>query len=127
MADHNISERIEKLREQINHHNYCYFVLNQPEIADADYDILFRELRELESANPDLIIIDSPTQRVGTKPAEEFTAVVHPLPMLSLANAFSREEFDSWYQRTSTLLESCLLYTSPSPRDATLSRMPSSA
>lgn len=106
MADHNISERIEKLREQINHHNYCYFVLNQPEIADADYDILFRELRELESANPDLIIIDSPTQRVGTKPAEEFTAVVHPLPMLSLANAFSREEFDSWYQRTSTLLES---------------------
>jgi len=73
------SERIDLLREQIRYHNYRYYVLDEPEILDSEYDLLFRELQELEEAWPDLVTADSPTQRVGAEPAEEFTSYRHAL------------------------------------------------
>jgi len=99
-------QRISKLRELINHHNYRYYVLDSPEISDAEYDELMRELTRLEQAHPDLVTPDSPTQRVGAAPVEAFGVVEHPQPLLSLANAFSDEELDAWYRRASNLLGS---------------------
>jgi len=89
--------RINKLREQIEHHNYQYYVLDRPEIPDAEYDRLFRELQELEAQHPELVTPDSPTQRVGGAPLAAFEEVEHRIPMLSLDNALSPEamvEFD---------------------------------
>jgi DNA ligase (NAD+) len=97
-------ERIEKLRAEINHHNYRYYVLDSPEISDAEYDELMRELQKLEEEYPQFLTPDSPTQRVGAAPVEAFGVVEHPLPLLSLANAFSREELVAWYNRVSKLL-----------------------
>ena len=91
--------RVEELREQINHHSYRYHVLDEPEVADAEYDLLVRELQQLEDQFPELITPDSPTQRVGGAPADLFAPVEHRAPMLSLDNAFSYEELDSWAQR----------------------------
>jgi DNA ligase (NAD+) len=99
-------QRINKLRELINYHNYRYYVLDSPEISDAEYDELMRELEQLEEAHPELITPDSPTQRVGAAPVEAFGVVEHPQPLLSLANAFSDEELDAWYRRASNLLGS---------------------
>jgi DNA ligase (NAD+) len=104
MAD--VKQRINKLRELINHHNYRYYVLDSPEISDAEYDEFMRELQQLEEAHPELITPDSPTQRVGAAPVEAFGVVEHPQPLLSLANAFSDEELDAWYRRASNLLGS---------------------
>lgn len=84
--------RIAELRETLNHHNYCYYVLDKPEIPDSEYDRLFRELQKLEEAHPDLITPDSPTQRVGAAPIKSFGEIRHEIPMLSLDNAFSGEE-----------------------------------
>ena len=81
-------QRIEKLRELINYHNYRYYVLDSPEISDAEYDQLMRELVKLEEQYPELITSDSPSQRVGAAPVEAFGVVEHPLPLLSLGNAF---------------------------------------
>ena len=100
MAD--VQQRINKLRELINHHNYRYYVLDSPEISDAEYDEFMRELKQLEEAHPELVTPDSPTQRVGAAPIEAFGVVQHPQPLLSLANAFSDEELDAWYRRAST-------------------------
>ena len=97
-------KRIEELRARINHHNYLYYVLDSPEISDAEYDQLMRELKKLEEQYPQLITPDSPTQRVGAAPVEAFGVVEHPLPLLSLGNAFSKEELIAWYTRTSKLL-----------------------
>ncbi len=97
-------ERIAKLREIINHHNYRYYVLDSPEISDAEYDDLMKELRELEAEHPELITPDSPTQRIGAPPVEAFGVVEHPQPLLSLANAFSYEELAAWHKRVSNLL-----------------------
>jgi len=83
---------IEKLREEILHHNYLYYVLNSPEISDQEYDELLRRLEALEKEFPDLITPDSPTQRVGAPPAEEFSTYRHRVPMLSLNNAFEAAE-----------------------------------
>jgi DNA ligase (NAD+) len=99
-------QRISKLRELINHHNYRYYVLDSPEISDAEYDELMRELTRLEEAHPELITPDSPTQRVGAAPVEAFGVVEHPQPLLSLANAFSDEELDAWHRRASNILGS---------------------
>ncbi|MGB3933168.1 MAG: NAD-dependent DNA ligase LigA, partial [bacterium] len=85
-------QRIEELRRIIEHHNYRYYVLDAPEISDAEYDALLRELERLEEAHPELITPDSPTQRVGGEPLAAFATVEHPLPLLSLANAFTEEE-----------------------------------
>ena len=94
-----VKERIEQLRAQINHHNYRYYVLDSPEISDAEYDELIKELKQLEEQYPQFLTPDSPTQRVGAAPVEAFGVVEHPLPLLSLGNAFSHEELLAWYTR----------------------------
>jgi len=99
-----IKERIEKLRAEINRHNYLYYILDSPEISDAEYDELMRELKQLEEQYPQFLTSDSPTQRVGAAPVEAFGVVEHPLPLLSLGNAFSKDELLAWYTRTSKLV-----------------------
>jgi len=99
-----VKERIEQLRAQINHHNYRYYVLDSPEISDAEYDLLMQELKQLEEEYPRFLTSDSPTQRVGAAPVEAFGVVEHPIPLLSLGNAFSQEELIAWYTRTSKLI-----------------------
>lgn len=85
-------KKIDKLREAIDEHNYRYYVLDAPTISDAEFDVMLRELQDLEQQYPDSITPDSPTQRVGAPPSTAFTEVVHAVPMLSLANAFDRQE-----------------------------------
>jgi DNA ligase (NAD+) len=99
-----VKKRIEELRAEINHHNYRYYVLDSPEISDAEYDEMMRELQELEAEYPQFLTPDSPTQRIGAAPVEAFGVVEHPLPLLSLGNAFSDEELVAWYQRTLKLV-----------------------
>jgi len=99
-----IEHRIEELRETINHHNYRYYVLDNPEISDAEYDTFMRELKRLETERPELIAPDSPTQRVGAPPVESFGVLEHPEPLLSLANAFSCEDLAAWHKRATNLL-----------------------
>jgi len=100
-----VKQRIEELRAAINHHNYRYYVLDSPEISDAEYDELMRELKQLEAQHPELITPDSPTQRIGAPPVEAFGVVEHPEPLLSLANAFSYEELAAWHRRATNMLE----------------------
>lgn len=95
----NIKIEINKLRDQINEHNYKYYILDQPSVPDAEYDRLLRELKSLEEKHPEYITPDSPTQRVGAKPAAYFAALEHRLPMLSLDNAFSDEEVIAFDKR----------------------------
>ena len=91
--------RAAELREQLNYHNYRYYVLDDPEIPDAEYDRLLRELQDLEAAHPELVTADSPTQRVGVTPQAEFGKVRREIPMLSLANAYSEEELADFDRR----------------------------
>lgn len=91
--------RIEQLTQQLNHHSHQYYVLDQPEIPDAEYDRLFRELQALEAQFPELKKIDSPTQRVGGEALDAFTQVEHRIPMLSLSNVFDKQELDDFYKR----------------------------
>ncbi|HEY7467783.1 MAG TPA: NAD-dependent DNA ligase LigA [Dehalococcoidia bacterium] len=97
--------RVEELRSQINYHDYRYHVLDSPEISDAEYDALVRELRELEARHPELITPDSPTQRVSGQPIEAFGVVEHRQPLLSLGNAFSEDELRAWFRRVTNLAE----------------------
>ncbi|MFC1988054.1 NAD-dependent DNA ligase LigA [Chloroflexota bacterium] len=97
-------EKIKHLKAQINHHNYRYYVLDSPEISDAEYDELMRELKQLEEKHPELLTPDSPTQRVGAASVEALGVVEHRYPLLSLGNAFSDDELLSWYNRVSRLL-----------------------
>ncbi|MGB9823788.1 MAG: NAD-dependent DNA ligase LigA [Candidatus Hydrothermia bacterium] len=99
MSKEEAKKRIEELREQINYHNYRYYVLNSPVISDAEYDELMRELQELESMYPDLITPDSPTQRVGAPPQEEFGTIEHEIPMLSIQDARNEEEIREFDRR----------------------------
>ncbi|MBE3578563.1 MAG: NAD-dependent DNA ligase LigA [Caldanaerobacter subterraneus] len=92
-------KRIEELREKINYHNYRYYVLDQPEISDYEYDMLMRELIELEEKYPEFKTPDSPSQRVGGEPLDEFEPFTHIVPMLSLANAFTAEEIKDFDRR----------------------------
>jgi DNA ligase (NAD+) len=92
------------LREQLNHHNYRYYVLDDPEVPDAEYDRLFRELQALEERYPALVSSDSPTQRVGAKPLAAFAEVQHVVPMLSLGNAFDDTEVLAFGRRVSEKL-----------------------
>jgi len=94
-----------RLREQIDRHNYRYYVLDDPEVADAEYDRLMRRLETLESEHPELLTPDSPTQRVGAKPSEKFAVVVHRKMMLSLANAMDPEEMFKFDQRIKRFLK----------------------
>ena len=97
-AKTHLAEEIARLREQIRHHDYRYYVLNQPEIADAEYDRLLRQLIELEAQAPQLIAPDSPTQRVGGAPVETFKPVRHATPMVSLDKAFIEAEVRAWHE-----------------------------
>ncbi|HLY43122.1 MAG TPA: NAD-dependent DNA ligase LigA [Terracidiphilus sp.] len=96
-------QRIEKLREELRRHEHLYYVMDAPEISDAEYDKLMNELKKLEAEHPDLLTPDSPTQRVGGKPAEGFRKVRHSRPMLSLDNAYSEEELADWDRRVHQL------------------------
>jgi len=94
-----VAQRVETLRAQIQHHNRRYHELDDPEISDADYDALVRELRGLEEEFPELLTADSPTQQVGSAPSSLFAPVAHRQPMMSLDNAFSGEELEAWGAR----------------------------
>ena len=98
-------EKLDSLKDQIRHHNYRYHVLDDPEVPDAEYDRLMRQLQALEKANPELITADSPTQRVGDEPVAAFGTVRHQVPMLSLDNAFTADELHDFHRRVSERLE----------------------
>jgi len=104
MVTETIRKRVEKLREEIEYHNYRYYILDQPEISDAQYDRLLRELEKLEEQYPELRTPNSPTQRVGAPPLEEFKIVRHTIPMLSLANAFDETEAKEFDKRVKKFL-----------------------
>ncbi len=97
------ARRAEKLRSELRRHEHLYYVLDAPEITDAEYDALMNELKQIEAAHPELLTPDSPTQRVGGKPAEGFKKVRHSRPMLSLDNAYSAEELAAWEARVRDL------------------------
>jgi DNA ligase (NAD+) len=97
------AEEIAELRRQINEHDYRYYVLNAPVVADVEYDALLKRLRELEAEHPDLITPDSPTQRVSGQPAEGFAEYVHKRPMLSLDNSYSIDDLRDWAKRCEKL------------------------
>ena len=99
MSEKNLQKRVEELRELIEHHNYCYYVLDAPEISDNDFDLLFRELQEIESGHTEYQDGNSPTQRIGAPPLESFIQRAHSLRMYSLDNGFSDEEFNAFVQR----------------------------
>ncbi|MBS1820527.1 MAG: NAD-dependent DNA ligase LigA [Acidobacteria bacterium] len=92
-------QKIEALREELRHHEHLYYVLDAPEISDAEYDALMNRLKKLEEEHPELVTADSPTQRVGGKPRDGFAKMGHSRPMLSLDNAYSEEELRAWDQR----------------------------
>jgi DNA ligase (NAD+) len=97
--DKGIKQEIEKLRDEIRHHDYRYYVLDQPEISDKEYDVLLNKLKGLERAHPDLVTPDSPTQRVGGEPLKGFKTISHKVRMLSLDNAYSFDELKEWDER----------------------------
>jgi len=94
-----VLRRAQRLRAEIAHHDYRYYVLDDPEVPDVEYDRLMRQLRELEAAHPDIVTSDSPTRRVSGTPAAEFGQVQHGVPMLSLDNGFSEEELRAFDRR----------------------------
>jgi DNA ligase (NAD+) len=99
LAQQDLATRAEELREQIRHHEHAYYVLDLPEISDAEFDALFLELRRIEDEKPELVTADSPTQRVGGEASEQFAKVRHRSPMLSLQNAFDEEEIRAFDRR----------------------------
>jgi len=105
MVARGVEERIRELRRQIRHHDHRYYVLDDPEVSDARYDALLRELRELETAHPELVVPESPTQRVAGAPAEGFGEVVHAVPMLSIDNAFSEDDLRDFDRRVRERLD----------------------
>lgn len=96
--------RLEELTDQLNYHSYRYYGLDAPEIGDHEYDLLMRELKEIESRHPEWIAANSPSQRVGSEPREGFGRVSHPAPMLSLSDAFGEEELWTWFDRVRKLV-----------------------
>ncbi len=98
-----VARRVEELRTELRRHEHLYYVMDAPEISDAAYDTLMNELKKLEAEHPELVTPDSPTQRVGGKPAEGFKKVRHSRPMLSLDNAYSAEELADWDRRVHEL------------------------
>ncbi len=105
MSAAKVSKRAEALREQLRYHNHRYYVLDDPEIPDAEYDRLLRELQALEAEHPELITTDSPTQRVGAEPLKAFGEVRHEVPMLSLDNAFSLDDMANFDRRVRERIE----------------------
>ena len=105
MTQTEVRKKITDLREQLNLHSYRYYVLDDPDITDAEYDRLFRELQQLEAQYPGLVTPDSPTQRVGGAPLKGFETVEHRQPMLSLDNALNEQEMRDFDARLHRLLE----------------------
>jgi DNA ligase (NAD+) len=101
-----VREKIESLRQALTHHSHRYYVLDAPEISDEEYDRLLTELKRLEQEHPELVTPDSPTQRVGATPADAFSVVHHPVPLLSLANAFAPGDLTSWWKRVAARIGS---------------------
>jgi len=97
-------DRVEKLKKEINYHRYLYHVLDRPDISDSAFDTLKNELEELELEFPELITVDSPTQRVGGKPLDKFQKFTHPAPMLSFSDAFSIKEMEEWAKRNEKIV-----------------------
>ena len=100
-----VKEQIERLRKELDRHNYNYYVLNAPEISDQEFDRMMRELQDLEAAHPEFDDPDSPTKRVGSDLNQEFVQVPHRYPMLSLANTYNKQEVEDFYERVRTGLE----------------------
>src|ERR1700722_14756040 len=96
-------KKIESLRDKIRHHEYLYYVIDQPEISDAEFDKLMQQLKGMEAEHPELITADSPTQRGGGKPREGFVKVPHSSPMLSLDNTYNEDELRAWERRVHEL------------------------
>lgn len=105
-ANEAIKKKIEALREEIERHNYAYYVVDDPQVTDQYYDQLMRQLQALENDYPELITTESPTQRVGAEAADHFDTVIHDIPMLSLDNAFDESEMQTFNRRLSDLLDS---------------------
>ena len=103
MTNHKIREKVKCLHDELNRHSYLYHVLDQPEISDSLYDSLMTKLQNFERRFPDLVKDTSPTQRVGENPLKEFTRAEHPVPLLSLSNAFDEKDLVSWHHRVSQL------------------------
>src|SRR5579864_108283 len=99
------ARELDELRERLRHHEHLYYVQDAPEISDAEYDRMMRELKELETQYPDLVTADSPTQRVGGKPREGFVKIAHSSPMLSLDNASGEDELRDFDRRVRGLLK----------------------
>ena len=95
----------EKLKNEINYHNYRYHVLDNPVISDYEFDRMLATLRQMEASHPEWVSGDSPTQRSGAAPAEQFRKVSHPAPILSLANAFSADDLRAWFERVTKVDE----------------------
>lgn len=106
MNDSSIPQRVLQLRQQLNKASYAYYVLDAPFLEDAVYDQLYRELQDLEATYPELITPDSPTQRVGDRPSEQFSSMRHNIPLYSLENAFNLEELRKWDSKWQRALES---------------------
>src|SRR6266478_4719250 len=102
-AAKDVDQKIEGLREKVRYHEHLYYVLDDPEIGDTEFDKLMQQLQQLEAEHPTLITPDSPTQRVGGKPREGFVKVRHSSPMLSLDNTYNEEELRSWERRVHEL------------------------
>ena len=105
MDEKTASARLDELRKAINYHNYQYHVLDAPVISDLEFDRLIIELRQIEAQFPQLVTTDSPSHRMGSQPVQKFNKLRHPFPILSLANAFSREEILAWFERNRKLDE----------------------
>jgi DNA ligase (NAD+) len=103
MNEQELHHRLDNLKREINYHNYRYHVLDAPVISDYEYDILIKELREIEFGHPEWITPDSPSQRAGAEPLEKFVKVRHPAPILSLANAFNETDVQAWFERVSKI------------------------
>jgi DNA ligase (NAD+) len=106
MASPEVLNRVDELRASLDYHNHRYYVLDATEISDAQYDVLIRELRELEAQHPELVTPQSPTQRVGAEPSSGFAQATHAVQMFSLGNAFDDDELVAWHRRTAETLES---------------------
>tara|TARA_Y100000996_G_scaffold406379_1_gene382652 strand:+ start:4207 stop:6216 length:2010 start_codon:yes stop_codon:yes gene_type:complete len=106
MEKREAKSKIQSLSTEINKHNHLYYVLDQPIISDGQFDVLLKELKDLESVFPELLLPNSPTQRVGSDPLPSFEQVNHEIPMLSLGNAFNDQDLGNWYKRISSSIDS---------------------
>ena len=106
MDKNEAKKEIERLSNEINHHNYLYYVQSEPEISDYDFDMMLSKLQELEEKFPEFAYPNSPTKRVGGDITKRFETVKHRYPMLSLSNTYSREEIEDWVERISKSIES---------------------